>query len=336
MKVLKFLLIGLVALVLALVAGSFLLSNKAGTERSIVIDRPPSVVFAILNDLRRFNEWSPWAELDPATTYELSSPSEGVGARMAWSSNDASVGKGAQTITASKPYERIDLGLDFDGQGPATSFYTLSPEGAGTKVTWGFSSELNGIVERWFGLIIPGMVGKDYEKGLAKLKTVAEALPNVDVAAIAVEKVQLNAGPAYAVAAEAGVDAASSSEVMTAVYGEIMAFMAANGINQTGPVYARILGHSGDKWSFEASIPVDRNDVAPTGRIIATQTFGGQALQFAHVGSYDDLAKTHEKAHAYLDVFKLVEVGNRYEIYVSDPSNTPVEQLQTQILVPFE
>lgn len=336
MKLLKYLVIGLLGLVLILVAGSFLLADKVSMERSIVIDRPASVVFPLVSDYRRFNEWSPWAELDPATTYELSSPTDGVGAKMSWSSNDPSVGKGSQTITAVTPNQRVESALDFGDQGQANSYVQLSADGQGTKVSWGFQSDLHGIVERWFGLLIPNMVAPDYEKGLAKLKQVAEALPNVDVAGIKVETVDLSAAPAYAIAAEAGVDAVSSTEVLTMAYGEIMAFMAANGIEQAGPVYTRILGHSGKTWQFEASIPVTRNDVAPTGRITATRTFGGKALRFDHVGSYDDLAKTHALAQAYLAVYKLTEVGSRYEIYVSDPANTPVEQLQTQILVPFE
>lgn len=336
MKLLKYLVIGLLGLAVIAVAGSFLLADKVSMERSIVIDRPASVVFPLVSDYRRFNEWSPWAELDPATTYELSSPTNGVGAKMSWSSNDPSVGKGSQTITALTPNQRVEAALDFGDQGLANSYFQLSAEGQGTKVSWGFQSDLHGVVERWFGLMIPSMVAPDYEKGLAKMKQVAEALPNVDVSVAKVEVVDLSAAPAYAIAAEAGVDAVSSTEVLTAAYGEILAFTSANGIEQAGPVYTRILGHAADKWRFEASIPVTRNDVAPTGRISATQTFGGKALRFEHIGSYDDLAKTHALAEAYLAVHKLTEVGSRYEIYVSDPANTPVEQLQTQILVPFE
>ncbi|WP_170113363.1 SRPBCC family protein [Ahniella affigens] len=336
MKLLKFLVIGLLGLAVVVVAGSFLLASSVSMERSIVIDRPASVVYPLVSDYRRFNEWSPWAELDPATTYELSSPTNAVGSKFAWSSNDPSVGKGSQTITALTPNQRVETALDFGDQGQANSYVQLSAEGAGTKVNWGFKSDLHGIVERWFGLLIPSMVAPDYEKGLAKLKQVAEALPNVDVSKATVETVDLSPLPAYAIAAEAGVDAASSTEVLTAAYGEILTFMAANGIQQAGPVYTKILGHSGDTWRFEASIPAIQNDAAPTGRIVATQSFGGKALRFEHVGSYDDLAKTHALAEAYLAVHKLTEVGSRYEIYVSDPANTPVEQLQTQILVPFE
>jgi hypothetical protein len=44
----------------------------------------------------------------------------------------------------------------------------------GTGVTWGFKSQLNGIAERWLGLMFDRWIGADYEKGLSKLKRVAE------------------------------------------------------------------------------------------------------------------------------------------------------------------
>ncbi len=336
MKFLKYLAIGLIALVAAAFAGSFFLSDKAHAERSIVIDRPPSVVFALLNSYKRFNEWSPWADLDPKTTYEYSGTEQGVGAKMAWTSTDASVGTGSQEITASTPNERVETLLDFGDQGKATAYFQLTPEGKGTRVAWGFNSDLKGPVERLFGLIIPGMIGGDYEKGLAKLKPLAESLPNVDLTGVQAELTAEVATPAYAVTAEAAVDAASSTEVLTAAYGEIMAFMQANQINQAGPVFTRILGHGDGKWRFEASIPVDRNDVAVTGRIEAKQTFGGKAIRFNHIGSYDALSKTHEQAHAWLAVNRLTEIGTRYEVYVSDPASTPVDELLTQIIVPIE
>lgn len=336
MKVLKYLVLGLLALVVLAVGVSFFLPDKAHVERSIVIDRPPSVVYAMLNGFKRFNEWSPWAALDPSAKYEYSGPETGVGAKMAWTSADPNVGNGSQEITAVKDDERVELKLDFGDQGQAKAYYQLAREGQGTRLTWAFDTDLNGILERLFGLLFDGMIGGDYEKGLAKLKPLVEQLPNTDIAGLKVSLGNEVSTPAYAIAAEAAVDADSSSAVLGSAYGEIMTFLAANQINATGAVYTKILGHGDGKWSFEASVPVDRNDVAPTGRIVASNSFGGKALRFDHVGSYDDLAKTHEKAHAYLAIHALKEIGTRYEIYVSDPANTPAESLLTQILVPIE
>ena len=64
--------------------------------------------------------------------------------------------------------------LDFGPMGKSLATWDLEPSGAGTKATWGFRSKLDGIAARWFGLMFDNWIGADYEKGLAKLKLVAE------------------------------------------------------------------------------------------------------------------------------------------------------------------
>ena len=72
------------------------------------------------------------------------------------------------------PDQKVVAALDFGDMGKATAGVTLAPEGAGTKVTWDFDSKLNGIMERWFGLMFERWIGPDYEKGLANLKAFVE------------------------------------------------------------------------------------------------------------------------------------------------------------------
>ena len=58
--------------------------------------------------------------------------------------------------------------------GRAIASWDLVPSETGTRATWGFRSDLKGIPAKWFGLMFDRWIGPDYEKGLAKLKTVAE------------------------------------------------------------------------------------------------------------------------------------------------------------------
>ncbi|MBT2746437.1 MULTISPECIES: SRPBCC family protein [unclassified Lysobacter] len=176
----KTLLKGLLYLVVLLAAvfvvGGFLLPSSSHVERSITIDRPPGEVHAMLDSYKRFNEWSPWFEIEPTAKYAYSGPESGVGAAMSW--EGAKVGKGSQRITESVPQQKVVNALDFDGT-QATGIFGLQVQGAGTRVTWTLESEHgNNLVSRWFGLLLlDSMVGKDYEKGLAKLKLVLESEP---------------------------------------------------------------------------------------------------------------------------------------------------------------
>jgi uncharacterized protein YndB with AHSA1/START domain len=171
---LKFLFYLVVTVAVIVVGGSFLLPAEAVVTRSTEIAAPPDKVFAIVGDLHRQPEYSPWAELDPNVQYTYDGPATGVGQKMSWTSQNADVGSGSQTVTEYDPPKHLATEVDFGRMGKATSTWDLEPSGAGTKATWGFRSKLHGIAPRWFGLMFDQWIGPDYEKGLAKLKKVAE------------------------------------------------------------------------------------------------------------------------------------------------------------------
>ncbi len=169
-----------VGALLLIVGLGFVLPDKAHVERSAVINAPPDKVFALVSDFNQWSRWSPWADLDPATVYEISGA--GVGHRMSWTSKDPNVGEGVQTVTAIDPPARLVTHLEFGDMGKADATFTLTPEGEATKVVWSLDSNMRDGVPFWMkpmstymGFFMDGMVGKDYEKGLARLKAAAEA-----------------------------------------------------------------------------------------------------------------------------------------------------------------
>ncbi len=174
MKLLKWLLVSVVVFGIVLVGGSLFLPATTHVERSIHIAKAPSEVFATLDSFERFNEWSPWFEMDPAAQYSYSGTASGVGARMSWVGSP-SVGSGSQEILVSEPHARIVNALDF-GNSQAKATYLFKPEGGGTHLSWSLDSEHGyNPLNRWFGaLLLDRMIGKDYEKGLAKLKALQE------------------------------------------------------------------------------------------------------------------------------------------------------------------
>jgi uncharacterized protein YndB with AHSA1/START domain len=177
MRILKWLLWTMVTLAVLIGGGGLLCPATSHLERSTIIERPPAVVFATLNSFSRFNEWSPWFEMDPTAKYTYSGPGSGVGNRMAWAGN-SSVGSGSQEILESQPDNRVVNALDFSGS-RAKATFTLVPEGEGTRLVWSFDSEHGyNPINRLFGaLLLERLVGDDYEKGLRKLKAVLESDP---------------------------------------------------------------------------------------------------------------------------------------------------------------
>ena len=136
--------VGLMVLFLfaAFVAFGYLLPKQVHVERSIIVERPASMMFTILNSYRYFSEWSPWAARDTNAEFIVSGPVSGVGARMSWIGDPRLVGSGWQEIVASKPYEQIEFKLDFDAQGVANTGFTFQPHGEATEITWSFDSNL--------------------------------------------------------------------------------------------------------------------------------------------------------------------------------------------------
>lgn len=146
-------------------------------ERSATVAAAPADVFPYINDFSRWDKWSPWHDLDPNQKVAVSENPAGVGAWYTWEGND-DVGKGKMTIEESVPPERLveDLAFLEPFESRALITFTLTPEGAGTKVTWAYDAE-NPFMSKVFGMMVDmdAMLGADFEKGLARMKPLAEA-----------------------------------------------------------------------------------------------------------------------------------------------------------------
>jgi len=144
--------------------------------RQTTIAAPPVDVFAQVNDLRKFQEWSPWARLDPEVRMTYSGPSAGQGAAFSWEGN-SKVGAGAMTITSSQTGERVEFRLEFlrPFKATNTTVFTLKSDNGKTAVTWRMTGRKNFIFRALGPLMnLDKMIGRDFEKGLANLKALVE------------------------------------------------------------------------------------------------------------------------------------------------------------------
>lgn len=149
-------------------------------SRSTVVRADPARVHALVDDFHEWRSWSPWEDLDPALERTYTGPDKGVGARYAWSGN-RKAGAGSMEITGSAP-DRIDVRLLFQKPFAADNQvrFTFTPtevDGApGAQVEWWMRGQQQGF---WglVGRLMPmeRFVGKDFDKGLARLKAAAES-----------------------------------------------------------------------------------------------------------------------------------------------------------------
>lgn len=173
---LKKILIGIAAVLVLFVIVVALQSSQYRVERTATIPAAPMVVFEHINDLHKWDAWSPWAKLDPAMKTTFDGPHSGPGASYAWVGN-SKVGEGKMSITESKANELVRLKLEFIKPFASTAMtdFTLKPEGNQTSVTWSMSGEKN-FMSKAFCLFMnmDKMVGGDFERGLAGLKSAVQ------------------------------------------------------------------------------------------------------------------------------------------------------------------
>ena len=330
--------IAVLFLVLALLAGALLLPAQVHVERMTIIERPPSVVFGLLNDFQHFQAWSPWAERDPNMRYSLSGPERGVGARMTWDGDPRQVGKGAQQITHAEPYSMIRTHLEFDGQGEADAYFDIRPEGRGTRLEWGFDTDvtedqdfLGAIMGKYMGLFFDHWIGTDYELGLDRFKQYAESFPNADYADIEIEHVSAGAQPILYVPTSSAQSDGAVAAAMGAAVGEISRFMASRGLEHAGMPMSISQSRTGNGYQFDAAIPVESAEVRPTGNIRVGWSPSGDAVRAVHQGAYSSLDETYAKVSAYLAVNRLEPTGVTWEHYISDPGDTDEDELITHV-----
>ena len=146
-------------------------------SRSAIIAAPPAVVYAQVADFAAWQAWSPWGKLDPAmkTTYG-GTPGQ-PGATYAWVGNK-DVGEGRMTIVKVDPPSLVDINLEFIKPFPATNdtAFAFAPSGPGTLAMWTMTGH-NNFMTKAMSLFssMDKMIGPDFEKGLAQLKTVSES-----------------------------------------------------------------------------------------------------------------------------------------------------------------
>jgi effector-binding domain-containing protein len=330
MKALKIIGIILLILIVVFLVVAFFLPSKVYIEESIVINKPASVIFRQVNNFKNWEAWSPWQANDPEQVNTYSGPEQGVDAKTTWESKKN--GKGSMTIIGSVPYTRVTSALEF-GMPGATNSFDFKEDNGVTEVTWGVSiPKLSYPMERYIGLMMPGMMKIFFVKGLEKLKEITEAMPKPPAIQITEfrEKAVLSV-----------IDSCNWSDIekkMGELFGEIMAMQKSGKFEQTGAPFT--IYHKWDEAKrftvFENCIPVNK-EVAGKGRVQYKVIPSTRAVMGTHFGAYDKTMYLYEAIDEFIKDFGLQQAGGPIEEYITDPMMEPdTSKWQTNIYFPVK
>lgn len=169
----------ILGIIIAIIAVLALVAPKSyHVHRSISINKPRADVFAYLKSIKNQDEWSPWKQKDPEMKQEFVGEDGTVGFISKWEGNK-DVGTGEQEITKIVEGEVVESELRFFKPWKSQSdAYMKTKDGTNgeTEVIWGFSGQNKvpmNVMMLFFNM--DKTVGKDFEDGLNKLKSILES-----------------------------------------------------------------------------------------------------------------------------------------------------------------
>jgi len=167
----------LLFIVFVLIAGLFM-STSYHFQKEIVINAPKEKVWNLVNNFHGHDKWSPWKDGDPDIQVSYEGQDGTEGAVYKWKGNKE-VGSGEQTITKLEPMSRVNTHIHFiePFAGEADAFIMLDDAGnSNTKVTWGFDTHYAYPKNTMLLFVnMDKMMGEQYNKGLNRLKNIAES-----------------------------------------------------------------------------------------------------------------------------------------------------------------
>lgn len=293
--------------------GRFLLPNALDVTRTISIDRPRASVFAMVNDLRIAREWSPYYAKDPQAEYVFSGE-PGAGQTMRWVSNLRDVGQGRISIVNSSLNQEVDSIIALGETATLNSRTELRrSETGGTSVSWMVSAQCaEGWINvpcRYMNQVLRGRIQKDLDDGLARLKTLAEQLPNVDFEGFGIDRVPVASQDVLFVdvsISNPNATFADHTAAEAAGIRRLNEFFAESGLQTPGQLIRVFRAPEGGVLRFSVGYPYTGAAPLSLVGVRVGQTPGGEALQAEYAGRRSQIKGMYDRMEAYLQAHRIM------------------------------
>jgi effector-binding domain-containing protein len=342
MKVLKTIGLAMAGLIFLIVIISFFLPGSYHFERTIIVQTDASLPFTLTKDFREWDKWLPWHKLD-TTMAKTYSEEQGVeGSWYTWNSQNPEAGKGKVTILKLVENEYIENEMAFDGMGTTIATFTFEPAEGGTKVLWALDGNGKGmpwywlIPSKYFNLMMDRMVGKDFEKGLAKMKEVCETMPKPEqVAGFDIEE-RVMESVKLAGIREKIKTADMNSNLFGKWFGQVSQEMQKQKLIPNGAPRTIYYQYGSKQVEVEAAIPVA--EIGHSKEVVKFHEMPGMnVLVVKYYGDYNKVESVYIAAYDYIKAKGKASTGAPMEIYITDPGmEKDTAKWLTEIVFPLD
>lgn len=343
MKILKYILLLILALVVIGVIMAFMQPDKYDVSRSRVIKAPAKVIYDNVIDFKTWDKWGPWMELDPEMEMTYNDVSAGVGGGYSWKSE--SQGNGSMKTLFATENASIDQEIIFEDMDPSTVYWKFDEVEEGTNVTWGMKGDAP-FMFRLIAAVSGGfekMLAPMYEDGLEKLDTYI------------MEQMTKNPPKNYRVGAVSTKDMEEKKfigfkhnteidhEKLSALFNQEMPkagmYAAEKGLKEGDYIPGSVYTKWDEKTNeVEMYIGLLLNSELEAGEGMETVTLPeSKWVMVSKFGNYGDGdMEAHEALGNYLNANNLMQNGPVLELYVNDPTTVKPEDIQTDIYYPVK
>jgi effector-binding domain-containing protein len=321
LKIVLFILLGLGVLFMIL---GLIGPKSYDASQSRFISAAPDQVWPYVSNLRKMQEWSPWAEKDPAMVVDWNGEDGTVGSSQSWSGNKE-VGKGKQTLTLLEPNQKSEAELMFlePFENKATAYINLVDTTGGTKIVWGIRGDAPFMMRPMMLFMnFDKAMAADFKHGLDKLKTVVEANKGASTTAFEIKPGEYPGGKFL------GVRSVVKMPDMEAYYGKnfpiAMAAAESTGAGVASPPAGVYYSWDMEKGEGDmaAAVAVQKEVKAPAGVSYFTVP-ASRSLTIDYMGGYSGMMAPHNAMDAYLKANNLEQIAPVIEEYHTDPMTQP-------------
>ena len=282
MRVFEFLVALVIVAVIGVVA-AVVMPSSGHVERSQVVGKDMRQVYDLLNNCRRFPDYSVLRSQDSGVQFKFSGKAYGPGSEISWTSTDPKLGDGGLTIASATPqFDQIDnntqdativWNLDNNWRG-LDKHFTLDLERQGhgrlTQITWSYDVQYGwNLINRFANLYIHGDPDSFIQFSLNNLQNVLAGVANVDYSGLMPKIAQSQPTPVLFVTRH--IDRSKGgSEVLDDILAQSQTELKAQakklGVNVTGPAILFITNYGDPDFDFDVALPIDSSTLTINGQ----------------------------------------------------------------------